>query len=210
MAPDDAKYLLPRVYRSPLSVVGGVIVLVAGAFFAVDTVRRGSGPTLWIPLAVIVLACALAVVLWIRPALAVDPERILIRNPFRTIEIPWSRVRDVTSRYSLEVAADNGRRYSVWATPISLRARRKELRRGIPGLGGGLLSADPRGVAAHYEQKFNAPPPQENHADAVARDLREYWERARPAPGEVRVRWFWPAIVAIAAALAALVLTVAL
>ncbi|KWX03577.1 hypothetical protein TH66_12040 [Carbonactinospora thermoautotrophica] len=204
MAPDDATHLGPRVYRSPLSAVGGVIVLVVGAFFAVDTVLRGSGPTLWIPLAVIVLVCALAVTLWIRPALAVDPQRILIRNPFRTIEIPWSRVRDITSRYSLEVAADNGRRYSVWAIPMSLRARRKRLHHG--GLhdprSAGLL-----GGSGRHERQFT-PPPQENHADAVARDLREYWAQVRPAPGggEVRARWFWPAIAVIAGALAMLLL----
>ncbi len=116
-----------RAYRSMAGIAGGVLLLVLAAWLGGDAIIRGSGRTPWLTLAALLLAVPLIVGFTLRPAVFADSERVRIRNPFRTITVPWSSVDTVRSSYSTELIAGD-RKFQMWALPVSLRARKRAAR----------------------------------------------------------------------------------
>ncbi|AEW96169.1 integral membrane protein [Streptantibioticus cattleyicolor NRRL 8057 = DSM 46488] len=178
---------------------GGVLLLAIGVWMVVDALIRGTGRTPWLALAGLLLGAPLVIAFTVRPVVLAGATRMLVRNPFRTITIPWSAVESVRARYSSEVVA-GGRTYQLWSVPVSLRARKRALRRtgrgtaGVPGhVHGGLADGVVR-----------AP------SDQAIVTLRELAERHGPeeaAQGPVRVRWAYEIIApAVAGAIALAVL----
>jgi hypothetical protein len=181
----------PLVYRGTALLVLGGICLAVGAWFIVDALgglghkgeRVGVGVTL--VLGVLVVAAA------IRPALVADDDGVLVRNPFRSIRVPWSRVTGFSVRYALDV--DTGdRAYSSWA--VSRPSWRREH---------GIVAGSRRSAV---------------YADEVAEELtirlnarrgigvRTATSEPGTGPGEdVTVTWSRPMLIALAVAVAVLV-----
>jgi hypothetical protein len=186
-----------RVYRSTAGFCGGVLLLVLALWLGGDAVVNGSGHTPWLALAVLLLTVPLVVAFTVRPAVFAGEERIRIRNPFRTVTIPWAGVDRVRSSYSTELFAGE-KKFQLWAIPVSMRARKRASRQtdraraagdqpfGSPGLRrrpgrplGGTGGGDGSPVRAWSDQ-------------AVA-ELNELAERHAAEEGAVRpepsVRW---------------------
>ncbi|MFF0214021.1 PH domain-containing protein [Streptomyces vinaceus] len=187
-----------RVYRSPMAVVTGVLLLALIAWLCGDTLVRGPGNTPWFAAAIGLLAVPLTVAFTVRPAVFANDDRMRVRNPFRVVELPWGAVDAVRAGYSAEVLAD-GSKYQLWAVPVSLRARKKanrqQGRQSLPGRGGlaGRGAAGSAGASAAAA----AADPQLAPADQVVDELRRLAERgaSRPgAQGSVRVRWAYEII----------------
>ncbi|MFE2551608.1 PH domain-containing protein [Streptomyces sp. NPDC059355] len=182
-----------RVYRSPMAVVTGVLLLALIAWLCGDAIVRGSGNAPWYAAAIALLAVPLIVAFTIRPAVFANDDRLRVRNPFRVIELPWGAVDAVRARYSAEVLA-GGAKYQLWSVPVSLRERKKasrqQTKQELSGRGGatgkgGQGSPGKSGPAASAE-------PQRAQADQVVNELRELAERGASragAQGGVRVRW---------------------
>ncbi|MFI5666909.1 PH domain-containing protein [Streptomyces sp. NPDC051704] len=179
-----------RVYRSPMAVVTGVLLLALIAWLCGDAIVRGSGNAPWFAAAIALLAVPLIVAFTIRPAVFANDDRLRVRNPFRLIELPWGAVDAVRAGYSAEVLA-GGSKYQLWSVPVSLRERKKasrqqtkqELSRRGGATGKGVQGSS--GPAASAE-------PQRAQADQVVNELRELAERGASragAQGGVRVRW---------------------
>jgi len=66
--------------------------------------------------------------LW-APRLVVSDRKITVRNPLRTIVIPWNALIQVDTKFSLTLYTP-GRRFAVWAAPAPGRAT---VRRANPG-----------------------------------------------------------------------------
>ncbi|MGW2423506.1 PH domain-containing protein [Streptomyces sp. NPDC001709] len=192
-----------RVYRSPMALAGGVLLLLVVGWLGFDALFQGHGRTPWLALAGMILAVPLVTAFTLRPAVFAGEDRLRIRNPFRVIRLPWGEVASLRSGYSNEVVAKSGRKYQLWSVPVSLRARKKaeqrksraaaEAARGgaAPrrGLGfggmGGFGGADVPTGSTRAE------------ADQVMDELRELLERrgeAESAQGEVTVRWAYEVI----------------
>jgi hypothetical protein len=186
-----------RAYRSPMGLAGGVLLLAVICWLGFDALVKGHGRTPWLALAAMILAVPLVVAFTLRPVVYAGEDRLRIRNPFRVISVPWGEVVSLRSSFSNEVVVKGGRKYQLWALPVSLRARKKaELRkaraaadaagerparRGMGGFGAmsGLGSAAPAG-------------PTRPESDQAMADLRELLERrgeAESAQGEITVRW---------------------
>ncbi|MFD4791024.1 PH domain-containing protein [Streptomyces sp. NPDC058459] len=189
-----------RIYRSPLALVGGALVLGLVVWLGGDALLRGTGRTPWLVLAVLLLLVPLVIAFTLRPAVFAGPERLRVRNPFRVITLPWGELDSFRSGLSNEVYATSGGKYQLWAIPVSLRARKRasnkqaRLAAGATrgGLGGGLFGG---GAAL---SAFGTPTPQADdgpvraETDKIMDDLRELHENhggTEAAHGEVTVRW---------------------
>ncbi|MFD0269931.1 PH domain-containing protein [Streptomyces sp. NPDC127106] len=196
--PDDEPVYDDRVYRSPMAVVTGVLLLALIVWLCGDALVRGSGSARWYGAAIALCAVPLTVAFTIRPAVFANENRMRVRNPFRVIELPWAAVDAVRAGYSAEVLAE-GAKYQLWSVPVSLRERKKANRQQLSrrgGLSGKGLSS--RGKAADGASGAAAPAePQRAHADQVVDELRELAERGASragAQGGVRVRWSYEII----------------
>jgi hypothetical protein len=192
-----------RVYRSGGGIVGGVLLLALVAWLGVDALVRGQGRTPWLALATMLLLVPLVSAFTIRPAVFANDERLRVRNPLRTITLPWAAVGGLRSGYSNEVLDRAGAKYQLWAIPVSLRARKKasraQLRATSAGsrTGGGLFGGSrtrtlPGAFGSPQHQGTGDSEPPRATADRSMDDLRELAESQAHVPeaqGEPEVRW---------------------
>ncbi|QNA74971.1 PH domain-containing protein [Streptomyces sp. So13.3] len=187
--PDRPKYD-DRAYRSVAGIVTGTLLIALSLWLGGDAVLRGSGRTPWLTLAGLLAALPLLAAFTIRPAVFAGEERLRIRNPFRTITVPWSAVEHLRAGYSTEVVA-GGQRFQLWAIPVSLRARKRVARQ----------TARAATATARQSSALNAPEiPPRAWSDQAVDELRELAETnaAKPgAQGEVSVRWAYEVIAPI-------------
>ncbi|MGK5549246.1 PH domain-containing protein [Streptomyces sp. URMC 127] len=163
-SPRPEQEFADRRYRSPAGIAGGVLMLALAGWLGGDAVARGEGRTPWLALAGLLCVVPLIIAFTLRPAVFAGASRLLVRNPFRTITLPWAAVDAVRAGYSSEVLA-GGSTYQLWSVPVSLRQRKRAARAG-------------------GEQQ--AP------ADQTVSELQELAERGasrEDAKGEVVVRW---------------------
>ncbi|MBB1253567.1 PH domain-containing protein [Streptomyces alkaliterrae] len=193
-----------RCYRSGGALAGGVLLLGLAAWLGGDALLRGEGRTPAVAAAALLCAVPLIVAFTLRPAVYAGAERLRVRNPFRTITLPWGSIELIRAAYSCEVVAD-GVKYQLWSIPVSLRERKKANRhnqrlesgrppRGVLGLGSVDADQGPR----------QAP------SDRTVEELRELAERHAKKTGTPTVRWAYEIIAPAAAgalALAVLLLT---
>ncbi|MDI3423557.1 PH domain-containing protein [Streptomyces luteolus] len=175
-----------RTHRSPGAIAGGVLLLGLCAWLGADALVRGTGRTPWLALAGLLFLVPLIVAYTVRPAVFANQVRLRVRNPFRTITLPWGAVEGLRAGYSSEVFAKDGGKYQLWAIPVSLRARKKAARRQVRA-----AVDDPHGrtsaVLSGRDAGHTRAP-----ADQALDDLRELAERHAGAPGaqgEPAVRW---------------------
>ncbi|MFF8956490.1 PH domain-containing protein [Streptomyces sp. NPDC014894] len=177
-----------RVFRSPAGMAGGVLLLGLTLWLGGDAVVRGDGRTPWFAVAAVLLAVPVIIAFTLRPAVFVNDDRVRIRNPFRSVLLPWGVVEDVRAGYSSEIFTKDGDKYQLWAVPVSLRQRkraaRQQMKRDKPG----------RTDSAAQQPKIA-------QADQTIREMRmlaEHHAKSPSAQGEVSVRWayelFAPAV----------------
>ncbi|MCF3103780.1 PH domain-containing protein [Streptomyces roseoverticillatus] len=168
-SPSPEQEFADRRYRSPAGIVGGVLMLALAGWLGGDAVARGAGRTPWLALAGLLCVVPLIIAFTLRPAVFAGASRLLVRNPFRTITLPWAAVDAVRAGYSSEVLAE-GSTYQLWSVPVSLRKRKRAARSGAEA----------------------AP------ADQTVAELQELAERGasrEDAKGDVVVRWAYEVLV---------------
>ncbi|QES43489.1 hypothetical protein DEJ49_23135 [Streptomyces venezuelae] len=174
-----------RTYRSPAGIAGGVLLLALGAWLGIDAVIRGEGRTPWLALAGLLLAVPLVVAFTVRPVVYANDDRLRIRNPFRTITLPWASVATLRSGYSNEVLTNAGTKFQLWAIPVSLRGRKRAARRQSQAVAAG----DPTNGRSFHDPTT---PSTRSAGDQSMDDLRDLAERRaaeESAQGEPVVRW---------------------
>ncbi|KIF68276.1 membrane protein [Streptomyces sp. AcH 505] len=117
-----------RVFRSGAGIAGGVLLLVLAFWLGGDALVRGTGRAPWIALAGLIFAVPLIFAYTLRPAVFAGADLLRIRNPFRSITVPWAAVTGVEARYTTDVQVEGGR-FPMWAVPVSLRQRKRASRR---------------------------------------------------------------------------------
>ncbi|MCX4845725.1 PH domain-containing protein [Streptomyces sp. NBC_00893] len=185
-----------RTFRSPAGMVGGVLLLLLICWIGGDAALRGEGRVPWLALAGMLTAVPMVVAFTLRPVVLANEHRIRIRNPFRTISLPWTEVSDLRAGYSCELFTEGGAKYQLWAVPVSLRQRKKaarqQSRRSLDDpYDRTSVHADVRDTKARMAT-----------ADQTMADLRELAERAKTggavagesAESTVSVRWAFEVI----------------
>ncbi|MGW7007634.1 PH domain-containing protein [Streptomyces sp. NPDC054933] len=180
-----------RSFRSPMGIVGGVLLLVLGGWLAADAIVSGGGRAPWLAVAALLFGVPLVIAFTIRPVVYASDVRMLVRNPFRSITIPWATVETVRSGYSSEVLA-GGRKFQLWSVPVSLRARKRAARQVARATAEDPFGRGPRTLRLRPDAPLRAP------ADQAVDDLRELAERNAGndgAKGEITIRWAYEIIV---------------
>jgi hypothetical protein len=113
----------PTVYRGPGAVFGGAIVLVFCLGGSIDLLVE-EGTTDMVGAAVMLLVAAFAFAYGVYPAAFSGSDALVVRNPLRTITLPWGAVTRLSAQLSY-IAHTATQKYTVWAVPVSLRDRRK-------------------------------------------------------------------------------------
>jgi hypothetical protein len=189
-----------RAYRSVAGVVGGVLLLALAGWLGGDAVTRGTGHTPWLALAALLCAVPLVIAFSLRPVVYANDDRIRVRNPFRTITVPWSGVETIRASYSTEMIAC-GRKFQLWAIPVSVRARKSASRQNAKAQSGDrrdVFNAMPRRRPgpAGADGTFRAP------SDRAVSELRELADR-HPVDEDARpplvIRWCYEVIAPSAA-----------
>ncbi|WMX45374.1 PH domain-containing protein [Streptomyces roseicoloratus] len=202
-APQPSEPVQDRAFRSPMGIAGGVFLLALAVVIGGDSILRGHGRTPWLALAALLMVIPVVVAFTIRPAVFAGTERLRIRNPFRTVTLPWGAVADVRAGDSSEALTQEGRTYQLWAIPVSLRQRKRAARQAARA-----SQDDPHrrtSVTADVRDSKARTAP----ADQAVAELRELAERRGGLPecqGEPRVRWAYEVIAPAVAGLVLLVI----
>ncbi|MFF2810586.1 PH domain-containing protein [Streptomyces sp. NPDC058000] len=182
-----------RSYRSPAALVGGALLILLGLWLGADALLRGTVHTKLTALFVLLLGVPLVAAFSLRPLVRANEDRLVVRNPFRTISLPWAAVEELRATFSAEVFVSGGGKYQLWAVPVSLRQRKKVARQATRG---------PRGARPRFGLNADSGPVPKAMADQTLAELREIKERATDRPGakgEPEVRWSYavlaPAVV---------------
>ncbi|PVE13974.1 PH domain-containing protein [Streptomyces scopuliridis] len=201
-----------RVFRSAGGIVGGGLLLAIILWIGGDALFRGTGSTPWLALAAMLFLVPLVIAFSLRPAVYANADRLRIRNPFRTITLPWAAVSTVRAQFSCEALTEDGRKFQLWAVPVSLRQRKRANRvqgRGASAsAGGGSGAGSGVGAGAGVGAGVGAAEVRMAQADRTVADLREFAERSasRPAAqGEPTVRWAYEVLGPAAAGLIVLI-----
>ena len=224
-----------RSYQSAPALAAGVLLLALTLWFCGDAIVRSPGQARWYALAVLVLLVPLISAFTVLPTVRANQDRLLVRNPFRTITAYWSEVESIQAALSVELRAD-GKKYQVWAVPVSLRQRKRAGRRAMIASGdGGLLGSRRNRMASDTDSRHpvGGPglrsrarsgsgygsaaglggDPSKAWADRVVDEIRELAAQAEGRPGAVgpvSVVWAWWIIAPAAVGVVALALVAAL
>ncbi|WP_046506880.1 PH domain-containing protein, partial [Streptomyces odonnellii] len=176
-----------RVYRSAGGILGGVLLLAVVGWLGIDALVRGTGRTPWLALAGLLFSVPLIVAFSLRPAVFAGKDRLRIRNPFRTIVLPWRTVTEIRAAYSCEVLTEGAGKFQLWAVPVSLRARRRAERRGGGAAARGSAGASATGASAAVVDPA--------HLAVADRAVADLWTLSAEAAGRAEaqgdpvVRW---------------------
>lgn len=123
-----------RSYRSPAALAGGALLLLLGLWLGGDALLRGDAHTRLTALFALLLGVPLVTAFTLRPLVRAGEDRLTVRNPFRTITLPWDAVEGLRAGYSTEVVTADGT-YQMWAIPSPCASARKPAsrRRAAPG-----------------------------------------------------------------------------
>ncbi|GAA1955364.1 PH domain-containing protein [Kitasatospora viridis] len=206
-APKAESSYADQVFRSTPGMISGVLLLLVAGWLVVDAMVSSTGKTPWVALAAAPVFAFPVIAYTLRPSVQLGLDQLLVRNPLRTVVVPWAALDGLRAGYSAEVTA-GGRTFQMWAVPVSLRQRNKANRRVAMD-----RVADPRqGPKPRRGAVPGAPDPNRAWSDQVVDIIREQAERnaVRPtAKGEVVVRWCWWVIAPTLAALAVLIVLIA-
>lgn len=193
-----------RTFRSPAGLVGGALLLLLILWIGVDAAVRGEGRVPWLALAGLLTVVPLVIAFTLRPVVFANDRRIRIRNPFRTITLPWTDVANVRAGYSSELFTQEGTKYQLWAVPVSLRQRKKAARRQTR-----QATDDPYGRTS-VTADVQATRALTAGADQTVVDLRELAEQAgdKPVSGDVTASVRWAYEVTAPAAVGAILLVI--
>lgn len=185
-----------RFNRALAIALWAISAVIAVSLFFID---RPSQLAYLVPLALVNLLVWEG--LW-RPNLTITDDGVGVRNPFRSIQIPWNALVNVDTKFALTLFTP-GRKFEVWVAPS-------------PGRSFGYRSAavadrEIRRTSPHSSSTVRPGDLVTSESGAAASLVRSRWELLQTSglveagiahEVAVTVRWHWPVIAAVVVLLA--------
>ena len=158
----------------------GVLVLLA----VIDCAARG-----WFTIAAAVFfggaaLCWLSLNLFVFPALIAHRDGLEVRNPLRTVFLPWGSIAQAGGRFFAELTDTAGEVTRVWAAPLSaVRTHKQKLRKKAADADLLASGIDPKAVPDHTQL---------GTVDLIRRTIAEHSgekNKENSAPRQVRRSW---------------------
>ena len=112
-----------RVYRSRSGTVALIIAGAMTAFLLGDAaLRSGLGEMLRLAPGILLVDWIIFAALF-TPVVKTDADGVTVINPLRCAEVPWGRVRDITTRWQLTLHLDDGTKVAAFGGPEVRRPR---------------------------------------------------------------------------------------
>jgi hypothetical protein len=217
-----------RVYRSMPSVVSGALMIALVLWLGIDAIVQGSSHAALEAAAAMLLLVPLLVAYTIWPCVRANATRMVVRNPLRTITVPWTDVDSLRAALSVEVRSGE-KKFQIWALPVSLRQRKRESRRAMRSAADDSLQRPRRGRGFSTAQfpaggpglrsragsaggsAYGTATPNLAWADQVVAELNELRESAasQPSAGGPVFAWTWWIIAPVVVGAVALVVLLA-
>ncbi|MFF4402483.1 PH domain-containing protein [Streptomyces sp. NPDC001480] len=206
------------VFRSPAGIATGAVLLTVVLGLGLSAVVSAKGGVPWKALSWLLLLIPLLIAFTLRPAVFANDHRLRIRNPIRTITLPWGAVSRLRAGHSNEVFDQTGTKYQLWAIPVSARgvkrASRERVRMVESSLNPGGPVLDRRGLFdAGRPDRPNAEAerlrPRADRAMESLRALQEAGAMTKEGQGQPQVRWAYEILGPAAAGLVLLVVLLA-
>ena len=180
-SPADRSVRLTRSRAAAVwTAVLGVLVLLA----VIDCAARG-----WLTIAAAVLfggaaLCWLSLNLFVFPALIAHRDGLEVRNPLRTVFLPWGSIAQAGGRYFAELTDTAGEVTRVWAAPLSaVRTHKQKLRKKAADADLLASGIDPKAIPDHA---------QPGTVNLIRRTIAEHSgekNKENSAPRQVRRSW---------------------
>lgn len=205
-----------RVFRSPVGIATGAVLLTVVLGFGLSAVFSAEGGVPWKALAWMLLLIPLLIAFTLRPAVFANDHRLRVRNPFRTITLPWSAVSGLRAGHSNEVFDQIGTKYQLWAIPVSTRGLKRASRERVRMVESSS-ALSPGGRVLDRRGLFDAGRPDRPNAEAERlrpksdrtmeslRALHEAGAVTKEGQGQPEVRWAYEILGPAAAGLVLLV-----
>jgi len=111
------------VCRARSSLVWGWLCVGLGLIFAATDIVGSGLADARLGVGVGTCIALVGIAVYLRPAVLIGDDGVVFRNVVGTASAPFSRIREVSMRWSLEVLGDDGRKASAFAAPASRGAR---------------------------------------------------------------------------------------
>lgn len=114
------------------------VLAIAGIVVGVGLIASvvASGPGALATSAPLLAVGALAWWLFWYPSVVIGPDAVELRNPMRTVEVPWAALIHVDTKYALQLVTPGGS-YTAWAAPApgarAAHGGRPEHMQNLPG-----------------------------------------------------------------------------
>ena len=137
--------MMQQVFRQRSSLGLAAACDVTGVVLLVSLARSWATYPRPLSAAWVIFGLAVAWSVFVRPAVLLDVEGVVLRNLVRDVHIPWTRLTEVSSRWNLRVLAGD-RGYNSWAISSQVKPSRGAsagmFRMPIPGRLDGIARAD--------------------------------------------------------------------
>jgi hypothetical protein len=187
-AADTEPVYADHAYRSLPSLVAGVLLLIVAGVMLGDALINSWGRVGLTVLAAVLLIAPLVVAFTLRPVVLANQNRVVVRNPFRTIEVPWSKFERIEAHLSTVLITSDGSKYQVWALPVSLRGRKRADRATARAMASGGHRPTPSAEARAAQKRDPHRAATDSAVDNLVH-LAEAGSERKGARGEVRARW---------------------
>lgn len=113
-------------YRAGSAPIWGGVGVTAGVLLGVLSIAADGLAQSWPPLAWGLAVALVSAALFFRPVIVVNEHAVVVHNVLQIVTVPFARLKDLETRWGLELVVDDGSKVGAFAAPDPNRRDRKK------------------------------------------------------------------------------------